>query len=440
MSAKPAEHIATFLSFTPQTPDALNSLLALSDWHWRRVLEWLDDAGLAFYLLQKLKDTGVTKQVPSWVLSQLEANFALNQLRVERMTERFSLLNGRFTGAGLRYVALKGLSLVPEFCPSADLRYQGDFDFLVDEDSLPNAKSILAELGYTPKVSRSGKEFIYLSSTAEPSRDSGQYDPQSLHAVELHLDIWDNVLHRLTVPNPLSLERTVTHEVGGNLFPALCDEDEFLVQVLHALNHVFTYWIRMSCLLEIAYFLNRRAADLRLWNNIERRIGESIVLREFVVVVVELASQLFSAPVPALVKKWRKSIRRGPRVWIESYAHDWAFCALPVHRFSFLPLNKLVRFLREQYQDNSEKTVAKSAPGSGGVARIARAIKDDPAVVFQLKWWGRQTLIRRTFYHGVATLRYAAEIPRWRWLNRDRRNPMEAQVLQQHRRRDFAEF
>jgi len=40
-----------------------------------------------------------------------------------------------FNRDGVRFVALKGFTLTPAFCPAPHLRHQTDFDFLVAPDS-----------------------------------------------------------------------------------------------------------------------------------------------------------------------------------------------------------------------------------------------------------------------------------------------------------------
>ncbi len=297
---------------------------------------WLDDTGLAFYFLRTLKDTNCADLIPSALLSCLETKFVTNQGRVENMSWRFEALNRRFDQAGVAYAVLKGVSLVPQFCPNAALRHQSDFDYLVDDQSLPVAQRVLIEAGYTQKDSPSSQEFIFVLPTAEPpSRGSRHYSADAPHVVELHLDVWDGDRNRLpALPNLFAVERAKAHEWNGLTFPALTDEDAFLLQVVHACQHLFAQWIRMSGLFEIGYFLQRRAHDIAFWNRIEQRVGDSQMLREFVVLVCELAAKLFVSPLPPLVQVWGKKIRPQPRVWIEKYA---AFTPFAICRRTSLP-------------------------------------------------------------------------------------------------------
>ena len=157
------------------------------------------------------------------------------------MSRRFDALNRSFNEAGIGYAVLKGLSLVPQFCPYAPLRHQGDFDYLVDARSLSAAQRVLVEAGYVPKDSPSRQEFIFVTpGAAAPSRSGRQYPADAPHAVELHLDVWDSDQLRLpTLPNLFTVERVTPHEWNGFVFPALTDEDAFLLQVVHACQHLF---------------------------------------------------------------------------------------------------------------------------------------------------------------------------------------------------------
>jgi len=417
MKHSPVKDVVAFLSFSRGDRDPSSSLKMFSAREWKYVLQWLDDAGLAFYFLQKLKDTHTAGIAPPLLLSRLERNFASNQLRIDDMARRFDAINRGFNDAGVRYAVIKGFSLVPQFCPYAALRHQADLDYLVDEPSLPAACHVLVEAGYRPQKSRSSKESIFVTPGGEPSHSDEQYSPHAPHAVELHTDIWDSEMHRMPpIPNPFSVSQVRTQHWNGLMFPAQSDQDAFLLQVLHACHHVFTQWIRLSCLFEIAYFLHRRASDTQFWSGIEQRVGDNAILREFVVIVTEVAAQLFAAPVPELVRSWGAEIRPGPRTWIEHYSRDWALSALPIYEFGSLPCSKLALFLHQQYRRevSIEESRLQSKWPSSRDSRIALSIKSEPSLLLSAAWWRRQHFLRRSIFFTLAALRYAVEIPRWR--------------------------
>src|SRR5262249_24229473 len=145
VKSAPAEEGVRFLSFSGEANDSLRVLARLSDRDWSRVRQWLDNSGLTLYFLQKLNDAGATDTLPKKVLSQLERDFASNRRRVAMLSRCFAAVNCSFDDAGIRYAVVKGFSLVPDFCASADLRYQGDFDYLIQVDSLPTVRQIILD-------------------------------------------------------------------------------------------------------------------------------------------------------------------------------------------------------------------------------------------------------------------------------------------------------
>jgi hypothetical protein len=423
----PGQEIVDFLSLSSASADDLAGLRNFRERDWKQGLRWMDDAGLAFYFLRKLEDTNARDAVPAWVMNRLEQSFADNQQRVGEMSHRFDSLNRNFNAAGVRYVVLKGLSLIPEYCPDANLRHQGDFDYLVDDYSLATAQRIVVDAGYNPKPSASSQEYIFVSQgTGVATRSPAQYSARAPHAVELHLDIWDSDQHGLpSMPALLSVDRTRIHHWNGLTFPGLTDEDAFLLHVLHACHHLFTYWIRMSSLLEIGFFLNQRGSDTALWNRVEQRVSGNLMLREFVVVITELVAKLFAAPIPLPIRVWGLNIRPATRVWIESYARHCAFCEIPSYELSFLPKAKLVLFLHRQYENTGlrEPRARNRLTKFPRLSRMALSIKEKPSLVLNASWWKRQLFIRRSLFHTLAGLRYLCEIPRWRWLNRTKMRP-----------------
>jgi hypothetical protein len=432
------ETIVQFLSFSiDHCGQHLNAIERFSPHRWERILQWLDDAGLAFYFFQKIKGVQATDAIPDSILGRLQKNLEANQLRVEDMSHRFAGINKKFHDAGIRYAAVKGFSLVPEFCQHAALRHQGDFDYLVDDTSLPAACRVLLEAGYISKDSPSSVEKIFVVPEGKPSRSAEQYSPRAPHAVELHTDMWDGERHHLPqIPNLFFLDRAVSKHWNGLTFPALCDEDAFVLQILHACQHLFTLWIRMSNLFEIGYFLNRRADDAEFWNRAAQRI-ESPTLREFVVIVAELVSKLFTAPLPLCIQAWAEKIRPASRVWIEHYARRCAFSQLPGYQFSLFPTVKCVLFLHQQFREDAsvgKSVMRKRLLPSSRILRMASSLKKDPSLALTPTWWGHHMLIRRSIFHLLSGFRYLLEVPRWRWRNRNKVPPITTSASNQKMR------
>src|SRR5580704_8952961 len=194
-----AEAVVNYFSFSGKTNADVGQLTGFRDREWKQGVSWLHDAGLALYLLQKLRQGNVTDIVPTATLSRLEENLAANRRRVAYMARQFEFLNQKLSAAGVRYAVVKGFSLVPQFCPDASLRHQSDFDYLVDNQSLALAQTVLEDAGYSLQK-RKPNELIFLrpSAGAPPPADE-QYEAHSPHAVDLRCAFWDKDTHGVSL-------------------------------------------------------------------------------------------------------------------------------------------------------------------------------------------------------------------------------------------------
>jgi Uncharacterised nucleotidyltransferase len=85
-------------------------------------------------------------------LRHLEGCFEDNQLRWEELAETFGRITKGFQLKGMPFAVIKGVSLVPDYCPNALLRAPSDLDFLIEARDLPLAQRVLEMAGYHPKV------------------------------------------------------------------------------------------------------------------------------------------------------------------------------------------------------------------------------------------------------------------------------------------------
>jgi hypothetical protein len=417
-----ADSILDVLGFSGRADDPLCKLSGFRCRDWNYALSWLHDAGLALYLLQKIKDTNATSVLPTSILSCLEKNLAANQRRVANMARQFESLNQNFNRAGVKYAVVKGFSLVPLFCPDASLRHQSDLDYLIDRRSLPIAQGALEDAGYSLKK-YSANEFVYLMPSAKRALlAEQQYEAHTSHAVELRLAFWDSDSHSVPLKEPeFSVDNVSTHRWQELVFPTLPIEDAFLLQVIHAFNHILTGWMRMSWLYEIEYFLNQRSTDRSLWESVERRIGDDPLLREMLIVVAGLSARLFRAPLPATSRVWAEDLRPPVRIWLDNYARTWVFGKNRADQFSLFSVAKLVLFLHQQYLSDtfSRRHLLRTRllPWEQLFRRV-RSISSNSSA--NSRGRGRQLKreLIRLIFHVTGGLRYLWEIPRWRRLNR----------------------
>ena len=148
MSGQEKIREALLLIFCDPVPRECSRLWVLSDGQWNQALEWLDVSGLALYFLDRIIQQHLQEMVPRRVLARLQQNLAENTWRTSQMIAEANTIHVRFQNAGLSYATLKGFSLWPDSVPRLELRSQLDLDFLVAEESAPEARRILEERGY----------------------------------------------------------------------------------------------------------------------------------------------------------------------------------------------------------------------------------------------------------------------------------------------------
>lgn len=416
-----AEAIVGCLHLSGETTPDENKLKQFSLNHWERTFRWLDNAGLALYLLQHLKSKHATKILPAPVLARLEENLSQNQRRVSHMVHDFGALNQEFDRVGVNYAVMKGFSLAPAFCPDVCLRPQSDFDYLVDRQSLAAARRVLDEAGYCP-TRNSSTEFVFARPPKRiPSRFDSPYRVETEPAVELHLATWDSEEHCVPLEGPhFSLDSKINRQWNGLSFPTLNDEDAFLLQVQHVFQHMLGYWVRLSWLLEMGHFLDQQRSDTFFWN-IEQRSREFPCFKEFAAIVIGLTARIFGAPVPSTVRTWTEDLRPAARIWMDKFGRDWAFANHPSHESSRFPATKLVLFLHQEYVPDPEirnKVRQRRLFPWKGPARIAVPPSHEPSVRLRALWrqWG--FTFQMLGFHVGAGLRYFWELPRWRKMNR----------------------
>jgi hypothetical protein len=312
-----------------------------SERDWRRTFPWLDDSGLALYLLDQIKVTGADGLLPVAVQARLARNLARNLERLAVMREEFAALNRRFDAAGVEYAVLKGFALIPDFCPVAALRCQYDYDYLVSRNSADKAKQVLLDAGYTQKARSPGLEHKDESVFAAqplslPKPDEDFYSPFLPRFVELHLSLWESDRDMVDLELPIGvLGRRRLAEWDGLRFPALSDFDGLIFQALHTFQHILGYWCRISCFLEVAHFLKRRRLDAAFWERFRSYVENYRFLPEILSLVLSMSSTFFDAPLGESLESWVRGHLHGPlSVWIEHYASEWAFTSYPGSKLS----------------------------------------------------------------------------------------------------------
>lgn len=416
------EDVVRCLGFTEDVRDHFDCLGRASRRDWEQTLGWLDHAGLALYFLDALQTKNAEDALPPPVLVRLQKDLENNRQRIALMGDAFQAINQAFNRAGIRYAVQKGFSLQPQFCLDVALRAQSDLDYLVADDSIASAQRALEDTGYVLKSKYPGELVYWRPAPLKPGSDQ-QYSPEAPYVVELHLSIWKHSLsHFRSSTSDFNLDRVRAHPWRGSAFPDLPQEEIFLVQTLHSFAHILDGWIKMSWLFELGFFLNHWASNDTFWAQVEQRVGEDRIVREFVAIVAEIVARVFGAPIPAVLAAWAQELRPGARVWIENYSHPWLFrkylCADELAPFS--PTN-LPLFLHREYVSDpvTRRSVTARCLFRWDVTMTLKE-KISASKFTRLSSFSQKSrwLWSRSVSHSSSTLRYFWEVPRWRRLKK----------------------
>ena len=428
MNRKLAEAIVGCLQLSGASYD-IGQLAIFSPRHWEQSMGWIDRAGLALYLVERLRARGATEVLPPRVLARFEQNLADNRSRVDHLLYETGCINEKLDQAGVQYLVIKGFSLWPEFCSNPYLRTQSDLDYLVARQSLRAAQNVLLEFGYEG-WRRSDVQFEYERPLHRvPSPFDSPYKLQTTPTVELHLGLWEDIEHRVPLEEPaFVLDSSRFKEWGGLRFPVLSEEDALLLQLLHVFQHVLGYWVKLSWLLEIGCFMEKRSRDSLFWKGFSQRLAGAPRLAEFSTIALELTTKMFSAPMPEVAQHWRQFLRPSARLWLDNYSYSWALGERPPHKSEVFPDTKLSLFLSEQYIPDGpakrdflrHKLIPWKIPGKDPAVVFA-PVENQPWTRLQALWVDSAHTVQRLSFHGGAGSRYLWELPRWRNLRRSTR-------------------
>lgn len=260
-----------------------------------KLLQWLDQSGLSFYLLSRLYEDSAQNCLPQSLLRGLEQRLQLNRARTSEWLRDFELITESLGKANIPCIALKGLTLVPEYCPRFELRHQADIDLWLDRGRLDEVLSCLAPCSFTPRSIPSQNQMsLETPGDISASLHDSIYKPGRARELELHFSLLEHHFPVYVAYPSGQWERAVPRRHGNLSFLSLAPADLFLYQAYHAFKHVLGYWARASWLYELARFLDTNHDRDSLWREVCKSVGENIILREGVGLVIDLAQQLFA--------------------------------------------------------------------------------------------------------------------------------------------------
>ncbi len=394
---------AILLSFCDPLPEACLRLKAITRGEWQKLLRWLDISGLALYFLDRLVEVKHCELIPPGVLARLLQNLADNTERTNGLFMESADIQRSFVSAGLSYAMLKGFSLWPSSVTRPELRSQLDLDFLVSEQSAPEARNILEARGYYLHAI-SGRSWEFKANPMPRQSLSNLYKASPHRSVELHLEM--PCTERASL-----LDRTEKRCFRGIRMPVLSAVDLFLGQGLHLYKHVSNDFARTSHLIEFRRHVIARSDDMAFWAELRSHAGENPRAQIGLGVVTLLITRVMGSFAPEAFTSWTVDcLPAAARLWVEMYGHRTVLASFPG--------TKLYLLLQKELE-------AAGAPAKRSLRRALLPLRLPTPVVHAKKHetlpetYRRlrtqlQFILFRLHFHIVEGLRYLCESWRWR--------------------------
>jgi hypothetical protein len=396
-------------TFSDPMEKSAQRLAGLPHRSWVRSYYWLDASGMALYFLDRLKALGMEDSLPAPTLARLEQNLTDNRMRSADMFVEFCLLNQAFQSAGVQYANEKGFSITPESCPDPTLRYQLDFDFLVDGRYLNRCREILEARGYVLTMATSA-EWQFEAGSSELVRIEDLYKPKPRRSVELHFTCSDDDAHEPTRDE--RLDRLVQRIWNGQSFPVLSSVDQFVHHSLHLLRHLRTPSTRPAWFLEYKRHMTAHCDEWQFWDEVRQRSQAFRDAPLAIGLATLLSTQLFGGRAPAQLNEWTiDRLSSSIRLWADRYGRRAVLADSPGTKLHKLLEGEIVR------EGHSLRTKKPSLSQYYKGTQVCHAEPEDG--------WGRRLrhryyqacyILFRIRFHLVEGLHYFIEHARWKRL------------------------
>jgi hypothetical protein len=268
---------------SPQSASRISTLVANLDWN--RALELAEEHSVLGVVAARLKETGYSG-IPAEAWEKLQGSIRTQHLFSLSMTAELFRILEAFGQAGIETLLVKGP--VVSFLAYGDpaVRSYVDLDLLVRDAAILSACRILTALGYEADVPEAailaGKipgEYLFKRAGAQ-------------QLVELHTEKTFRYY-----PRPMRIEDLYARQrrvpLEGRDVPALCLEDELVLNCIHGAKH---FWERLMWPADIAAIVARHPEIA--WERV-RQAARDVGAERMLHVGLLLSESLLGVPVPA---------------------------------------------------------------------------------------------------------------------------------------------
>ena len=411
----PAAALDAFHFRDPRT----SSLTGLSDAEWHETLDFTDRTQLTLPLLAIARDA-----MPPWVLERADAAATRNSMRLRKFEELYRAFDGCLRGAGVEYLALKGLAHCPDFGTSPVTRVQYDLDLYVPRERAIDARDAAMVLGYEPIEAMERFPTDHLPTLIRKTGWEWRgdfFDPEIPIAIEIHFRFWNERLERLRAPGVEEFwGRRVRREIAGIAIDSLSPADTLGFASLHLLKHVVQGSARPFHVLEIARFLESHANDDSFWS--AWKALHDPQLRRLQAAMFLLAREWFGCENGPTADEEIERLPAATRRWFDEFAYSPARQIFHPGKDELWLQLSLVESRLDGLAVARRRLLPLSLPGPvDGVHVPAGEMNPRRRLLRRARWL--QHTLGRTAHHAGALLPAAASGARWCW----KTNPIGAQ-------------
>jgi MFS family permease len=284
-------------------------LQRLTEREAHEALAYCDRSQLSLALRQ-----AAPKFQPSEMVERAEKNLA----RLAIIESIYRFLDETLQGAGLEYVALKGITQCALSGIRPEDRVQYDVDLYLPRPQVKTACELLIAEGYEPMEGMETFPTDHLPALVKKAKWEWRGDFFALDlplAIELHFQFWNPGLERLPAPGCEEFwERRVVREG----LPVLAPPDAIGYAAMHLLKHVLHGDTRPFHVYELARCLHNNAANDELWNEWLTRHAPG--LRRVEAVALRLAESWFGCEMAPAVCDEIAKLPAAAQTWFDEFA------------------------------------------------------------------------------------------------------------------------
>ena len=278
-----------------------------SEAEWKAALHYCDRNQLTLMLPRA--------GLPDYALRRLDKNSVDNIERVRRLKQTFAQI-----AAALQtpFLVLKGFANWDQLTPDPVSRLQYDLDLYFPDNAIA-ARDALSRLGYEPIPGAEKFPTDHLPSMVLKTGWQWQgdfFDPEIPVSVDLHFQLWDEATEGFSAPGIEQFwARRVEQSLDGRPYLALDPADALGYAALHLLRHLLRGDVRVANIYELAWFLDRSAANDDFWNG--WRDLHDAELRRLQAICFRLALAWFDCRLSPIARAEVDLLARPIRRWFE---------------------------------------------------------------------------------------------------------------------------